>query len=209
MSRTSTPRHSFSLAGAVLCLAVAGSGPRAAHATEFGSWPVARGWQQVTHASWYGREFAGRRTAMGRRFNPNELTAAHRSLELGTWVRVTDLSSGRSVVVQITDRGPFKRRRGIDLSYEAARQLGMVRRGVARVRIEIASAPDREREAGRRQRDARAGQAGRIEHARGGPRSQALTVAASTAAWLADQSLAVPGQGGGNGRGSRRPVGRS
>lgn len=118
-----------------------------AHALDFGSWPVARGWQQVTHASWYGREFAGRRTAMGRRFNPNELTAAHRSLELGTWVRVTELSSGRSVVVQITDRGPYKYRRGIDLSYEAARRLGMVSRGVARVLIELASAPEPERKA--------------------------------------------------------------
>ena len=154
------------------------------HAFDFGTWPVARGWQQVTHASWYGREFAGRRTAMGRRFNPNELTAAHRSLELGTWVRVTDLTSGRSVVVQITDRGPYKRPRGIDLSYEAARQLGMLGRGVARVLIELAAAP------GTEQRDAAVSASTKVARADGGQTRQgrgngAVTLAAfSTDAWL-------------------------
>lgn len=208
MSRTFTPRHFRFLAGAVLCLAVSGSGPTPVRAMDFASWPVARGWRQITHASWYGREFAGRRTAMGRRFNPNELTAAHRSLELGTWVRVTELSSGRSVVVQITDRGPFKPRRGIDLSYEAARRLGMVHRGIARVRIELASAPGSPPES-RRQKDARSGRPAGSEHALRGPRSQAVMVAASTAAWLADPSLAMAGQAAADGRGGRRQAGRS
>jgi rare lipoprotein A (peptidoglycan hydrolase) len=92
---------------------------------------------QVTRASWYGQEFAGRRTAGGERFNPEKLTAAHPTLPFGTWVRVTDLHSKRSVVVQITDRGPYHGGRGIDLSHAAARQLGMVRRGVSSVRIEV------------------------------------------------------------------------
>ena len=94
-------------------------------------------WKQVTRASWYGGKFQGRRTASGSRFNTQHLTAAHRTLNLGSKVRVTELRSGRSVVVQITDRGPFLPGRGIDLSYAAARQLGIVRRGIARVRIEV------------------------------------------------------------------------
>jgi rare lipoprotein A len=93
-------------------------------------------WQQITHASWYGNEFAGRPMATGGLFNPARLTAAHRTLALGTWVKVTELRTSRSVVVQITDRGPYVRNRGIDLSYAAARQLGIVRRGVAHVRVE-------------------------------------------------------------------------
>jgi rare lipoprotein A (peptidoglycan hydrolase) len=94
-------------------------------------------WQQVTNASWYGHEFAGQPAANGQPFDPNRLTAAHRSLPLGKWVRVTEVGSKRSVIVQITDRGPFQRNRGIDLSYAAAQRLGMVRRGVAKVRIEL------------------------------------------------------------------------
>jgi rare lipoprotein A len=92
--------------------------------------------QQVTRASWYGQPFSGRRTAGGEIYNPHRLTAAHRTLNLGSKVKVTDLRSGRSVIVQITDRGPYFPGRGIDLSYAAARQLGIVNRGVARVRVE-------------------------------------------------------------------------
>jgi rare lipoprotein A (peptidoglycan hydrolase) len=92
--------------------------------------------KQVTRASWYGKEFEGRRTADGSVFHMHDLTAAHRTLDMGTRVRVTELRSGRSVVVQITDRGPFLPDRGIDLSFAAARQLGIVRRGVARVRLD-------------------------------------------------------------------------
>lgn len=92
--------------------------------------------KQVTRASWYGKSFGGRRTAGGTIYDPHRLTAAHRSLHFGSKVRVTELRTGRSVVVQITDRGPFSPGRGIDLSYAAARQLGIVQRGVARVRVE-------------------------------------------------------------------------
>ena len=89
------------------------------------------------HASWYGEEFAHRPTASGERYDPGKLTGAHRTLPLGSKVRVTNLANGRSVLVTINDRGPYAHRRAIDLSYGAARVLGMVRRGVAPVRIEL------------------------------------------------------------------------
>ena len=92
---------------------------------------------QVGQASWYGHEFARRRTASGEAFDPQDMTGAHRTLPLGSKVRVTNLHNGRSVLVKINDRGPYRYRRAIDLSYGAARVLGMVRRGVARVRIEL------------------------------------------------------------------------
>jgi rare lipoprotein A len=91
---------------------------------------------KVVTASWYGQEFNNRRTASGERFDPHGLTGAHRSLPLGSRVRVTNLLNGRSVLVTINDRGPFWRRREIDLSLGAARAIGMVERGVARVLIE-------------------------------------------------------------------------
>lgn len=91
---------------------------------------------KVVHASWYGAAFARRPTASGERFDPYRMTGAHRTLPFGTRVRVTNLQNGRSIQVVINDRGPFVRRRELDLSYGAARALGMVRRGVARVRIE-------------------------------------------------------------------------
>ena|ERR687888_2004050 len=91
----------------------------------------------IGHASWYGEEFAWRPTASGERFDPSKLTGAHRTLPLGSKVRVTNLLNGRSVTVTINDRGPYIPRREIDLSYGAARVLGMLRRGVARVRIDL------------------------------------------------------------------------
>ena len=90
----------------------------------------------IGNASWYGSQFANRPTASGQLFDPEKLTAAHRKLPLGSKVVVTNLHNGRSVLVTITDRGPYWANRDIDLSYRAARVLGMVQRGVARVRIE-------------------------------------------------------------------------
>ncbi len=95
---------------------------------------------QVTFASWYGDSFDGRRTASGERFDANGFTAAHRSLPLGTRVRVTNLANGRSVVVRINDRGPFVRGRAIDVSYGAARALGMQGCGTGRVHVEVLGA---------------------------------------------------------------------
>jgi rare lipoprotein A len=114
----------------VLTLTLAGTGQARADSIEITG-------SKVVQASWYGREFAWRRTASGERFDPMDLTCAHRSLPMGTRVRVTNLLNGRSVLVTINDRGPFQRRREIDLSYGAARALGMVQRGVAQVRIEL------------------------------------------------------------------------
>lgn len=88
-------------------------------------------------ASWYGREQNGHLTANGERFNMYALTAAHRTLHMNTRVRVINLRNGRSVIVRINDRGPYSRGRIIDLSYAAARLLGMLEAGVVPVRLEV------------------------------------------------------------------------
>ncbi|MFO1071149.1 MAG: septal ring lytic transglycosylase RlpA family protein [Geminicoccaceae bacterium] len=92
--------------------------------------------RQVGLASWYGPGFHGRLTASGERFDQNRLTAAHRDLPLGSEVVVTNLANGRSVQVEINDRGPYVAGRVIDLSKAAAGQLGMIDQGVAQVAIE-------------------------------------------------------------------------
>ncbi len=92
---------------------------------------------ETGQASWYGKAHQGKRTASGERFDMHALTAAHRTLPFGTMVRVTNLGSGKSVNVRINDRGPFRRDRIIDLSYEAAKKLGFVERGTARVEITV------------------------------------------------------------------------
>jgi rare lipoprotein A len=91
---------------------------------------------QVGRASWYGKRFHGRTTASGEDFNMFELTAAHRQLPLGTYVKVTNLRNGKSVIVRINDRGPYVGGRIMDLSYSAARMLDF-RAGVEKVRLDI------------------------------------------------------------------------
>jgi rare lipoprotein A len=86
-------------------------------------------------ASYYGREFAGKRTANGEVFNPSALTAAHRSAAFGSRIRVTNLSNGKDVIVRVNDRGPWTGGRIIDLSHAAASKLGMLNSGTARVRL--------------------------------------------------------------------------
>ena len=88
-------------------------------------------------ASYYGDELAGNRTASGERFDPDQLTGAHRSRPFGSMVRVTNVSNGDSVVVRINDRGPFSRGRVIDISHAAAREIGMHRSGTARVKLAL------------------------------------------------------------------------
>ncbi len=88
-------------------------------------------------ASFYGHELAGNRTASGERFNPRALTAAHRTLPLGSKLKVTNKANGRSVVVRINDRGPFHGRRVLDVSLAAAHEIGMYRAGKATVRMEL------------------------------------------------------------------------
>ena len=92
---------------------------------------------QVGTASWYGRYFHGRPTASGEPYDMFSLTAAHRTLKLGTWVRVTNLRNGRSVLVRINDRGPVPESRIIDLSYEAATLLDFRAHGLAKVRVDV------------------------------------------------------------------------
>jgi rare lipoprotein A len=101
----------------------------------------------VGWASYYGPGFHGRRTASGEIFDMHELVAAHRTLPLGTVARVTNLANGRSVVVRITDRGPYIRGRILDVSKGAAKALAFVRDGITRVRIDILARTARPRNA--------------------------------------------------------------
>ncbi len=95
----------------------------------------ARGYVAEGTASWYGSKFHGRRTSSGEPYDMYKMTAAHRSLPLPTYVRVTNLENGRSTVVRVNDRGPFVDDRLIDLSYAAATRLGVIDNGTARVRV--------------------------------------------------------------------------
>ena len=97
--------------------------------------------KQIGLASWYGRKFHGRKTASGETFDMNGLTAAHRSLPLNCYVKVTNKTNGKSVVVKVNDRGPFHGNRVMDLSYGAAKQLGITSKGVGNVSIERVSGP--------------------------------------------------------------------
>lgn len=92
-------------------------------------------YEAVGLASYYGRKFHGRRTASGERYDMHAMTAAHRALAFGSRVEVTNLKNGRKVRVRINDRGPFVKGRIIDLSYAAARKIGMLSSGVAKVRV--------------------------------------------------------------------------
>ncbi|HVJ09748.1 MAG TPA: septal ring lytic transglycosylase RlpA family protein [Acidisarcina sp.] len=96
-----------------------------------------RRWFQIGRASWYGRFFQGQSTASGESFDMNGLTCAHRSLPLGSLIRVTNLRNHKTVVVRVNDRGPIPNDRVIDLSYAAARSLGFAARGIAPVRLEL------------------------------------------------------------------------
>ncbi|MBN2298713.1 MAG: septal ring lytic transglycosylase RlpA family protein [Deltaproteobacteria bacterium] len=98
-------------------------------------------WQQVGTASWYGKDFHGRPTASGEIYDMHGLSAAHKTLPLGTLVRVTNLDNGRRVDVPINDRGPFVGRRIIDMSYGAAKQLDMVQEGLAKVHVQVIQTP--------------------------------------------------------------------
>lgn len=104
---------------------------------------------EVGFASWYGPGFQKRNGANGQPYDMNAMTAAHRTLPLNTIARVTDLKTGASVLLRITDRGPFVGDRVIDLSRAAARQLSVYQRGTALVRIEVLETPAPIKEGGR------------------------------------------------------------
>ncbi len=95
------------------------------------------GYDSIGIASWYGRRYHGRRTANGEIFDMNAPTAAHPTLPFGSRVHVTNLENGRSVTLRINDRGPFVRRRIIDVSHHVAEMLGFVRQGTTRVRVQL------------------------------------------------------------------------
>lgn len=104
---------------------------------------MAEGWTQSGVASWYGPGFHGKPTASGETYDQEEMTAAHRTLPLGTRVRVTVPATGRTTELTVNDRGPFVEGRILDVSRAAARRLGFLREGTARVRIEVLALPER------------------------------------------------------------------
>lgn len=128
---------------ALVALTVGLTGCRSAR-TIPGAEPVRErpeGYSQRGVASWYGPQFHGRHTANGEVYDMHGLTAAHRTLAFGTWVRVTNLDNGRSVDLRINDRGPFIKGRVLDVSYAAAQRLEMVGPGTARVEIRVLDGP--------------------------------------------------------------------
>ncbi len=119
--------------------------------------PSGAGTGRMVTASWYGEEASGRRTANGEIFDPEKMTAASRSLPIGSRVRVTNVTNGRSVVVRINDRGPYVRGRNIDLSHGAAQRIGLTRAGVGRVQVERADGYETPKFSSRPERYAAAG----------------------------------------------------
>jgi rare lipoprotein A len=129
----------FTAAALALLVTVAGVAAHASegsHAVRDAHAPRAHKWTQTGKATWYGRKFQGHRTASGEAFDLNMLTCAHRTLPIGTLLRVTNLSNRRSIMVRVNDRGPVPEGLVVDLSYAAARSLGFNRSGSARVRLE-------------------------------------------------------------------------
>ena len=117
-----------------------------AYSTPMGNEPSSgsygqEGSSQVGIASWYGLEEHNRKAASGETFSKYAFTAAHKTLPLGTVVRVTNLENGRDVIVKINDRGPFVAGRIIDLSHAPAKSIGMIQSGTVRVKVEVVSTP--------------------------------------------------------------------
>ena len=92
-------------------------------------------------ASYYHDSLHGLKTASGQRYNKNRLSAAHKTLPLGTQIKVTDTRTGRSIIVKVNDRGPFVKGRVLDLSREAAKELGIIKKGVAKVELKVVNTP--------------------------------------------------------------------
>lgn len=120
--------HFLIIAGLLFLSGCAGAPPKASYGL---------GYREVGFASWYGKDFHGRPTSSGEIYNMFGLSAAHQTLPFGTQLRVTDLETRRSVRVKVNDRGPFVGDRILDLSYGAAKALGITREGTAEVEIEI------------------------------------------------------------------------
>ncbi|MCP5176195.1 MAG: septal ring lytic transglycosylase RlpA family protein [Moraxellaceae bacterium] len=102
----------------------------------------AKNFKQVGLASWYGKDFHGRKTASGEEYDMHELTAAHKTLPIPCYARVTNQENGKSVIVKINDRGPFHSSRILDVSKGAAAKLGMLKTGTAKIKLEVVSSAD-------------------------------------------------------------------
>ena len=130
-STTLDPRSRAAVGLMVVCAVLSGcSANRRPQTRPSGVRPLEKG-----TASWYGVQFHGRRTASGERYDMNELTAAHPSLPFGTVLEVRNVRNGKSVVVRVNDRGPFSKSRILDLSFGAAREIGLVQSGTAPVEL--------------------------------------------------------------------------
>jgi rare lipoprotein A len=138
IEKTNRTRRYVILASAALMTVLGLSGTQAGNAEQAAVQPPPQPqhhWYQIGRASWYGKLFQGHQTASGENYDMNGLTCAHRSLPLGSLVRVTNLTNHKSVVVRVNDRGPVPGNRVIDLSYAAAHFLGFS--GTAKVRIDL------------------------------------------------------------------------
>jgi rare lipoprotein A len=143
------PRRWLTIAGAMLAIMVGVAGAEAASPADHLSSvpdtatsskavrPARHHWYQLGVASWYGKFFQGKTTASGQPYDENAMTCAHRSLPLGSLLRVTNLRNHKSVVVRVNDRGPVPENRVIDLSLAAAESLGFSQRGLAPVKVEL------------------------------------------------------------------------
>lgn len=140
LKNTRSPRYAI-LAGAVLAALLGVSSTPAGNAEPSAKQPSAaqpqHHWYQIGRASWYGKLFQGHETASGEDYDMNAMTCAHRSLPMGSLVKVTNLRNHKSVIVRVNDRGPVPRSRVIDLSYAAAHFLGLGSRGTAPVKLEL------------------------------------------------------------------------
>ena len=124
--------------GAVVLAATCASTAKPGVSASQSSASARKHWYQVGRASWYGGYFQGRATASGENYNMSDLTCAHRSLPIGTLIRVTNLDNHKSVVVRVNDRGPYLATRVVDLSYAAAHFLGF--NGTTTVRLDVLNA---------------------------------------------------------------------
>ena len=135
------PFHAAAVLIAASLIVSAGCGWRIAARVPPPLRSVPVGWTETGVASWYGIPYDGLRTASGDIFDMHALTAAHRALPFNTWLEVTNLQNGKHVEVRVNDRGPFIRGRILDLSMGAADALGMVRAGLAKVRLTVIDPP--------------------------------------------------------------------
>ncbi|HEX4039774.1 MAG TPA: septal ring lytic transglycosylase RlpA family protein [Acidobacteriaceae bacterium] len=132
------PRRILTFTGVVLAIFLGVAGARAASpADQLAVKPAHHHWYQFGVASWYGRFFQGKATASGVPYNEDALTCAHRTLPLGSVLKVTNLRNNRTVIVTVNDRGPVPKDRVIDLSRAAAEDLGFSERGLAPVKVEL------------------------------------------------------------------------